>query len=295
MPVIEEKAALCVDEILFATDFSASSEVAESYVEALAHRFGSTVNAVHVYDSWQNESYEGGQLAPLDSQRLVVRHQKLAMLKSKLSQTGIKAKSLLLNGHPAFEKVLALINGGGSDLVVLGTHSKAGLKRFVLGSTAEEIMRTANRPVLTVGPRVKHATERNPVFRNIVFTPDFSNESVKAAEYTSFLAQENGAHLYFCHVVGQTDQDAQRQEAIDYSFLGRLNSTAMKCSCDWCMKQTLLEHGDAAEGILKLAKKVQADLIVLGPRAHSFMLTHLERGVTLDVLAHAECPVLTVR
>ena len=51
---------------------------------------------------------------------------------------------------------------------------------------------------------------------------------------------------------------------------------------------------DAAKGILELAKRVHADLTVLGPRKPTFVLTHLERGVILEVLADAECPVLTV-
>ena len=41
-------------------------------------------------------------------------------------------------------------------------------------------------------------------------------------------------------------------------------------------------------------EKVRADLIVMGPRKRSFWLTHVKRGVTLDVLARAKCPVLTV-
>jgi nucleotide-binding universal stress UspA family protein len=248
-----------------------------------------------VYDSWQNESYEGGQLAPLDDTRMALRHQKLSMLKSKLRQSNIEVKSVLLGGHPAYEKVLALINKGVSDLVVLGTSSKAGLKRFVLGSTAEEIMRTANRPVLTVGPRVKPATERASLFQKIVFATDFSEGSAEASEFASALAHECGAQLYFCHVVGRTACGPEIQEEIDSTVIENLTRTALRCSCDWCKTQTVLEHGDAAEGILQLARKVQADLIVLGPRAHSFRLTHMERGVTLDVLTKADCPVLTVR
>jgi len=45
---------------------------------------------------------------------------------------------------------------------------------------------------------------------------------------------------------------------------------------------------------LAVAEKVKADLIVMGPRKHSFWLTHVRRGVTLEVLAQATCPVLTV-
>ena len=53
-------------------------------------------------------------------------------------------------------------------------------------------------------------------------------------------------------------------------------------------------EGDPANAILALAAEVNADLIVLGARRSSFWLTHVERGVSLEVLAQAHCPVLTI-
>jgi nucleotide-binding universal stress UspA family protein len=294
MPVLEELTELCVDQILFATDFSPVSEAAESYVEAMALHFGAKVEAAHVYDSWQNNYYEGGQLAPLDSKRLSLRRDKLDQLKIQLKQAGIPASGVLLEGHPASEKLLNLVEQEGLDLIVLGTHSKSSLKRFVMGSTAETIMRTATRPVLTIGPRVKPLTPHDPLFRNIVYATDFSPQSVRAAAFAKDLAQDSGAHLYLCHVLRRSNSDADRQEALDSAFLAHLERIELEHSCDWCTTESVLEHGDAAQGILELAAKVHADLIVLGPRKSSYLLTHVEHGVTLDVVANAECPVLTV-
>jgi nucleotide-binding universal stress UspA family protein len=56
----------------------------------------------------------------------------------------------------------------------------------------------------------------------------------------------------------------------------------------------VVEHGNAAESILELANRVHADLIVLGARNASFWLTHVEHGLTPDLLAEAKCPVMTV-
>jgi nucleotide-binding universal stress UspA family protein len=294
MPAIEEQTKLCVDRILFATDFSPSSEVAESYVEALARHFDAKVEAAHVYDSWRNEYYEGGQLAPLDSKRLSIRGDKLCQLKLQLKHSGVSASCILLEGHPASEKLLTLIEQGGLDLVVLGTHSKSDLKRFVMGSTAETIMRTATRPVLTIGPRVKPLAPRNPLFRSIVYATDFSLHSSRAVAFAKDLTQDSGAHLYLCHVLQKSEGGAERQAAVDHSFLTKLERFELQNSRDWCTTESVLEHGAAAQGILDLAAKIHADLIVLGPHKSSFMLIHVEHGITLDVIANAECPVLTV-
>lgn len=294
MPVIGEKSTLCIERILFATDFSDTSNIAEAYARALAHRFGSTVDIVHIYDPTRNLTYEEGVLAPLDSQRMLMRQRKLSTIESKLKHDRIKAKSILLEGHPASRELLNLVDEMAVDLVLLGTHSKSGLTRFVIGSTAEEVIRTVKRPVLTVGPHAKRPRQGSLVFTNIVYATDFSVQAAKAAAFALSFAQDSGAHLYFCHIVNLPTKLSHFQEDIDGAFLAELKRMVPETSYDWCCPEAVVEHGHAAVGILELAKKVDADLIVLGPRKSTFMLTHLERGVTVDVLAQAECPVLTV-
>jgi nucleotide-binding universal stress UspA family protein len=63
---------------------------------------------------------------------------------------------------------------------------------------------------------------------------------------------------------------------------------------DWCDPECVVEQGYAGEALLKLAERVQADLIVLGTRKASFFLTYIERGLTPELLAHAACPVMTI-
>jgi hypothetical protein len=65
-------------------------------------------------------------------------------------------------------------------------------------------------------------------------------------------------------------------------------------SYDRCSPECVVELGNSADAILRLAERVQADLIVLGARRASFWLTHIERGLTPEFLARAVCPVMTV-
>ena len=62
----------------------------------------------------------------------------------------------------------------------------------------------------------------------------------------------------------------------------------------WSEPECVVEHGKAAEAILGLAARVQADLIVLGARKASFWLEFVRTGLTPALLAEARCPVLTV-
>ena len=70
-----------------------------------------------------------------------------------------------------------------ADLVVMGTHGRSGVDRFLLGSVAEKILRTSRVPVLVVPPRAPDvaAAGRDP-FRNVLCAVDFSQDSARALE-----------------------------------------------------------------------------------------------------------------
>jgi nucleotide-binding universal stress UspA family protein len=293
MPVIGVRPALNLERILFATDFSAAARVAESYARALAQRFGSTVDVVHVFDPTDHDSQEGDVLLPVNKLRRKLRQRRVDGVAAELAEQGVVAESMLCEGHPPARELLGLLEQSGADLVVMGTHCKRSVERFIAGSTAEELIRKANRPVLTVGPNTRVPAEGPLTFRNIVYATDFSAQAAKAAVFALSFAEDSGAHLYYCHVPGPTD-GAHDAPVSDAAFRAELQRLVPDCSYEWCDPQCVVEHGRAADGVLKLARRVNADLIVLGPRKPTFALTHLERGVTLQVLCDTECPVLTV-
>jgi nucleotide-binding universal stress UspA family protein len=64
-------------------------------------------------------------------------------------------------GHPA-ERIVALADAVDADLIVMGTHGRTGLKRWVLGSVAEEVVRRAPCGVFVIRPRDFLAGEKVP-------------------------------------------------------------------------------------------------------------------------------------
>jgi len=64
---------------------------------------------------------------------------------------GLRAEPLVTLGPPAAE-ILCATQSGGADLIVMGTHGRIGLARMLGGSVAEEVVRKAPWPVLTVRP-----------------------------------------------------------------------------------------------------------------------------------------------
>jgi nucleotide-binding universal stress UspA family protein len=194
--------------------------------------------------------------------------------------------------QPGWSGLLKAAEADKADLIVVATRSKAQLKRVFVGSTVEELIRHAAVPVLTVGPHVTAAAAGALAFQRIVYATDFAPGAEKAARAALLFAERGEAEVYVCHVIGckgcadeaaeEGDVRGQLERQIAASALG-----AYGCELE-------IAYGEPAESILTLAAKVKADLIVMGPRKHSFWLTHVKRGVTLEVLAKATCPVLTV-
>ena len=290
MPVIGERVSVSVKKILLATDFSPASEKAASYARALARRFSSTVEITHIFDPSAVASY--GEAIVNERRRM--SNETLERLRDGFSASEINARTTLPEGHRPSAGLLKIAKEHAVDLIIAGTQSKSGMERLLLGSTAEQLIRNAECPVLTVGPNARIPGNAPLVFQTIVYATDFSSEAAKAAIFALSFAQDSGAHLYFCYVLGlQTDTTAKR-EFLDRTFQSALKRMIPESSYDWCSPECVVEHGNAAKAILEVAARVQADLIVLGARKASFWLTHIERGLTPDLLAQATCPVMTV-
>jgi nucleotide-binding universal stress UspA family protein len=292
MPVLQ-RVSVSVKNILLATDFSPVSEKAACYAKALALNFRSTVEIAHAFDPSSVTSHLGVVLGKPVTQRRRICYEGLERLREDFTAAGLEARSCLPEEHPLHTSLLKVAEQDDTDLIVAGTHSRSGLERLVLGSVAEQLIRNAVCPVLTVGPHARQPGDGPLVFRSIVYATDFSAKAAKAAVFALSFAQDSGAHLYFCYVAGAGSGPEERK-LMDSRFKADLKRMIPESSYEWCTPETVVEHGHASKAILELASQVGADLIVLGARKASFWLTHVEHGLTPDLLAEATCPVMTV-
>jgi nucleotide-binding universal stress UspA family protein len=167
MPLLEDRVSIAVEKILLATDFSLSSEKAAAYAKGMAQRFSSTVEIAHVFDpSVVPSCEEAARGEPVTGRRATV--DRLEEIKSEFHNSGILAETALPEGHRPFAALLKIAKERQVDLVVAGTESKLGVERLILGSTAEELIRNAQVPVLTVGPNVRLPKEGPLAFKSII-------------------------------------------------------------------------------------------------------------------------------
>ncbi len=133
-------------KIVFPTDFSPLSEAALEYATALARDTGASLLIVHVEED--PLAYGAGEgFVPLPEWSTEA-------LKKRLHQVvptdpRVKHQHRLLMGDPA-TMIVQLAEEEQADLIVMGTHGRSGLSRLLMGSVAEQVVRTAPCPVLTI-------------------------------------------------------------------------------------------------------------------------------------------------
>ena len=207
---------------------------------------------------------------------------------------------MLVRGESVWLSVEQALRECQVDLVVLGTHGRTGAIKLLLGSVAEEIFRQVKVPVLTIGPVVINGIHNGGHFHRVLFATDFSKEARAAAPYAISMAQENQARLLLLHVMRDPEFNASERTPQDSvaNVMHQLYELVPAEEELWCRPEAKVWFGNPAERILEAAMAFDADLIVLGVRdaaGHLGAATHLERTTAHKVVAHAPCPVLTVR
>lgn len=299
MRTVEAGRRIALKNILFATDFSSCSNAALPYALSVARRYGATLYAAHVMTS-QAEfllmSPEGWPSVDVDEKKRI--QPDIDQLEKRLQAT---PHSVLTPEGNVANALAQIIEEREIDLLVLGTHGRAGVGKLFMGSVAEEVFRRAACPVLSVGPHVSRQPHGEIQFHHIVFATDFSKDSLAALPYAVSLAEEDQAQLALLHVVEQPAAGIADLEGVKAYVIRSLKELVPAEAEPWCHTECLLEFGrqfaPPAERILEIAKDQAADLIVLGVRPVRGKLglaTHLA-STTAHILTQAACPVLTVR
>ncbi|HET9801915.1 MAG TPA: universal stress protein [Candidatus Acidoferrum sp.] len=293
--VAPARTAIQINNILFATDFSPAAVAALPFAAQLAREFGAKLYAVHA-KAPENYALPATEIWPVASEQL---EKETADFQRTLDDDfpDIMSEVIIMEGGVTgvVDHIAATKN---ADLIVLGTHGRRGIGKFILGSVAEEILRHAPCPVLTVGPRVSTGQPRGKKFRKILFATDFSEGAATTFAFAVGLAQEQQAHLTLLHVIEKPKTgDLVQPHEIEQFALDHLISFVKDEPGLVSEPRTVIVHGAPGEKIVEVAEREQADLIVLGLKDSKGYIraTHLPMAVAHRVISQATCPVLTVR
>ena len=146
---------LTLSRVLVAVDFTETSDKAFDFALELAAKFAADVTAVHAFEIPVIGFPDGALVATADIAARIqesARQGLDAAVTARLGR-GVKITSVLREGA-AQEEIRAVAEEIRADLIVIGTHGRKGLARALLGSVAENVIRTVKTPVLVIhGPR----------------------------------------------------------------------------------------------------------------------------------------------
>jgi nucleotide-binding universal stress UspA family protein len=146
---------LALRKILVPTDFTETSDKALDFAIELAQKFNASITVMHAYEIPIIGFPDGSLVATADIASRIQEAGRTgldAAVKARNGR-GVTLESLLREGNAA-EEICTVAAELPADMIVIGTHGRKGIARALLGSVAENVIRTVKTPVLTIhGPR----------------------------------------------------------------------------------------------------------------------------------------------
>jgi len=291
--------------ILCATDFSDLSNRAIPYAVSLTREFDAKLYFCHVIGLPSTAIYGEILLDPTEQQDKAIRyaHEQLGSL---IDPHPVDWEALISTGHTA-DEISRLAQEKSVDLVMAASHGRSGLKRFLLGSVTERLMRILPCPLMVIPEPAADAPAviDHPLrFQRILIGCDFSPDADLAFRYGLSLAQEFQSELYLVHVIEKpaypmpVDKTAGTEDDFQSVMLNHLKEKLSDLippeATNWCIPNMILLEGKPDEELTRYAISQNIDLIVLGVRGQG-LVEKLFVGSTTDrVVRRAPCPVLSV-
>jgi len=285
--------------ILIATDFSPAAERAQQLAERLAGWFSAELHLVHV-----RVLLEDPHLAAEDRievQRLLstTDSRKEAALRTTAAGGTVQADPHLVRGLSASEAIVETGADLGCDLLVTGTHGRRGFKHLLIGSVAEEVVRTADVPVLTVREDTQVPADG---ISSVLVSHDFSEHSAEAVRTAGAWARALGARVTLMHVVEPVVYpEFYAIDVMPHNAVNEIHERARRALAETAVEllgdvphEVRVVRGRAADEIVASAGD-HHQLVVMGTRGLS-ALEHLLLGsVAESVLRRCPAPLLAVK
>jgi nucleotide-binding universal stress UspA family protein len=209
----------------------------------------------------------------------------------------LRCDALVREGHAA-QEIISAVRQFHADWLLLGTRSRGKLGKLLLGSVAEQVLRSVRLPVITVGPEAHLPVDDSNRPKTVLHATTLGETSRPNAALACHIAASQKARLILLHVLPHIDEMQRKHLPTDFdsAVLHELRTLAIEAGGAVCKDfEARVLHGNPAIEILAEAAANHARLIILGAVRHT-VFENLARDRTVHrVLAHAHCPVLTLR
>ncbi|WP_158057422.1 universal stress protein [Halorussus halophilus] len=288
------------DTIVVPTDGSEHAVRAAEHALKLADAFDATVHLLNVVDVQEAAGFFNaggvdqeyvGRLE--DAGRELIRETQNQFEGSDAVQTAV------VKGGPA-RGILDYADDHDADLLVMGTHGRKGVNRFVAGSVTEKVLRLAEIPVMTT--RAVEASEIADGYDRILVPTDGSDCAAEAIDHAIDIAQAFDATVYTLYVVDMGVLTAEPDIAPATETMDQLeklgedatSAVAERMRDAGVEVETAVRRGFPAQTLLEHADENDVDLIAMGTHGRSGFERFFLGSTTEKIVRRAEMPVLAV-
>jgi nucleotide-binding universal stress UspA family protein len=290
--------------LLHPTDFSSCSDEALAYALGLARASDTTIDVLHVltlYEPGYDEGIDDTPAAEALRAKLKARvHERLDELVASEGDD-VRLHPVVEQGLSAAPAICAFAETHGTEVIVMGTHGRTGLRHFVLGSVAEQVVRHAPCSVLTIR---EGAAASHRALQRILVPFDFSDHARHALALAKTYAARHEAQLDVLYVIEPLSTPTTLAGALTLSDLvPDIRNTALqnlKQAYDAIEGPTVVAkfhvtEGHAASVITDCAESLGSDLVCIATHGLSNAQRFFLGSVAERVVRRSSCPVYVVR
>ncbi len=275
--------------IIVPIDFSEHSEYALHTAAILAKEQNAEIIALHMLELSTVHAYgEESQSKHIEN---ALYYTKLAEKKFDgfLNKEYLKGISVtpIIRHFKVFSELGEVVAENNADLVVMGSKGSSGLTEFFIGSNTEKVVRNSEVPVLVV--------KNKPIdwnVKKVVFATDFSEEAIPSFSKSIALldAMKADVQMLYVNVPGEGFKATDEMEWAVETFLEQAEG-----NLDRVKNVHFIADKSAERGILKYAKKVDADIVAVTTHGRTGLARFFEGSVSEDLVNHADFAILSFR
>jgi len=283
------------DQLLFPTDGSEPAKSAFDYALQIASEHGATIHVLNVVDT--DDSSVGRRDEVLD----VLEQEGTEIVNEaaeRAEERGVSVVSEVVRGDPS-EAIVEYSIRSDAELIVMPTHGRRGLDRFLLGSVTERVINTAAVPVVSVNPQGSRPLTYP--CQNLLVPTDGSRGAELALSEGIALANATGATLHLLHVVetGSLGPDA-RSLLTAGELTERANDivTGATEAAEAMAVETVESEVTIGVPSKEIRSYIEAngiDLAILGTHGRTDFGRYMMGGVSAKLVRTSPVPVMWVR
>ncbi len=283
------------DSILLPVDGSEHAAKIVHHVAELAQWTEATIEVLFVADTTRDSvtAVNGNVVDALEREGETI----VADVAETLESLDVEHGTDVVQGSPA-PTIVDYAERYDHDLIVLPTHGRTGISRYLLGSVTEKVVRLSDVPVLTA--RMQSDEQLAFPYENILIPTDGSPASTAAAKHGLTLAATLDATVHILSVVDDTSLGPDVRSVLSDDELERPAVEAVEEVAteadehDLAYVQTYVEHGSPAEVIREHIETNEVHAVVMGASGRRGVNRVLLGSVAEKTVRSAPVPVITV-